>query len=163
MPIHLRKAVTRINGTDKVESVTMSKVTADGEIIPNTEETIDVDFVCIAGGLYPLGELAAVANCPFRYVEELGGHVPVHNEQMETPIEGLYVAGNITGVESAQVASAQGTGPGLSLAQNEIDRPEIKDRLTRAMENVRRERKSTRLNSSHVAISYAVFCLKKKR
>src|SRR5437870_9783328 len=26
----------------------------------------------------------------------------------------------------------------------------------------RRDRKSTRLNSSHVAISYAVFCLKKK-
>src|SRR5207253_11468157 len=26
-----------------------------------------------------------------------------------------------------------------------------------------RERKSTRLNSSHVAISYAVFCLKKKK
>src|SRR5439155_2733254 len=28
--------------------------------------------------------------------------------------------------------------------------------------NVTRDRKSTRLNSSHVAISYAVFCLKKK-
>src|SRR5690625_6846106 len=28
---------------------------------------------------------------------------------------------------------------------------------------VDRDRKSTRLNSSHVAISYAVFCLKKKR
>src|SRR5690625_5485352 len=28
--------------------------------------------------------------------------------------------------------------------------------------NHRRDRKSTRLNSSHVAISYAVFCLKKK-
>src|SRR5690625_5944302 len=27
---------------------------------------------------------------------------------------------------------------------------------------VRKDRKSTRLNSSHVAISYAVFCLKKK-
>src|SRR5438874_7798462 len=27
----------------------------------------------------------------------------------------------------------------------------------------RRDRKSTRLNSSHVEISYAVFCLKKKR
>src|SRR5690625_6247414 len=26
-----------------------------------------------------------------------------------------------------------------------------------------RDRKSTRLNSSHVAISYAVFCLKKKK
>src|SRR5699024_12835870 len=27
----------------------------------------------------------------------------------------------------------------------------------------RRDRKSTRLNSSHVSMSYAVFCLKKKR
>src|SRR5690625_6124246 len=30
------------------------------------------------------------------------------------------------------------------------------------MENTHQDRKSTRLNSSHVAISYAVFCLKKK-
>src|SRR5215510_15640652 len=29
--------------------------------------------------------------------------------------------------------------------------------------NVTEDRKSTRLNSSHVAISYAVFCLKKKK
>src|SRR5690625_5777989 len=28
---------------------------------------------------------------------------------------------------------------------------------------IQRDRKSTRLNSSHVAISYAVFCLKKKK
>src|SRR5690554_7003789 len=31
-----------------------------------------------------------------------------------------------------------------------------------AFEIARRDRKSTRLNSSHVRISYAVFCLKKK-
>src|SRR5690625_6178413 len=34
--------------------------------------------------------------------------------------------------------------------------------LTKAGSNGSRDRKSTRLNSSHVAISYAVFCLKKK-
>src|SRR5690625_7088071 len=33
--------------------------------------------------------------------------------------------------------------------------------LKKALDNIR-DRKSTRLNSSHVAISYAVFCLKKK-
>src|SRR5439155_20035059 len=33
----------------------------------------------------------------------------------------------------------------------------------RVCEFPRRDRKSTRLNSSHVAISYAVFCLKKKK
>src|SRR5207253_6237085 len=32
-----------------------------------------------------------------------------------------------------------------------------------AFPNQFRDRKSTRLNSSHVAISYAVFCLKKKK
>src|SRR5690625_5792932 len=31
------------------------------------------------------------------------------------------------------------------------------------LEYLDKDRKSTRLNSSHVAISYAVFCLKKKR
>src|SRR5437870_8056753 len=31
------------------------------------------------------------------------------------------------------------------------------------LEQVLKDRKSTRLNSSHVAISYAVFCLKKKK
>src|SRR5690349_23974807 len=36
--------------------------------------------------------------------------------------------------------------------------PECFDAETRAL-----DRKSTRLNSSHVEISYAVFCLKKKR
>src|SRR5690625_384948 len=34
---------------------------------------------------------------------------------------------------------------------------------TVATETSGRDRKSTRLNSSHVAISYAVFCLKKKK
>src|SRR2546426_8701150 len=32
-----------------------------------------------------------------------------------------------------------------------------------ACERPRRDRKSTRLNSSHLVISYAVFCLKKKK
>src|SRR3989442_10711501 len=34
---------------------------------------------------------------------------------------------------------------------------------SRALDDRRRDRKSTRLNSSHVRISYAVFCLKKKK
>lgn len=116
MPIHVRKSMIQINGTDKVESVTLANLTTDGEVIPGSEEIVEVDFVCIAGGLYPLAELAAVIGCPFQYVEELGGHVPVHNEQMETPVDGLFVAGNITGIESSKVAKDQGTLAGISIA-----------------------------------------------
>src|SRR3954469_26080226 len=35
--------------------------------------------------------------------------------------------------------------------------------LERGHERLQRDRKSTRLNSSHVEISYAVFCLKKNK
>ena len=128
MPIHIRKAITQINGTEKVESVTMCDITSDGKQVPGSEKVIEVDFVCIAGGLYPLAELASVIGCPFQYVEELGGHVPIHNEEMETPLEGLFVAGNITGIESAKVARAQGTLAGYSIAkQNDKVQQAIKD------------------------------------
>src|SRR5207253_7002814 len=43
----------------------------------------------------------------------------------------------------------------------------VKQKVLRVLESaargINRDRKSTRLNSSHVAISYAVFCLKKKK
>src|SRR2546422_1277884 len=53
-----------------------------------------------------------------------------------------------------------------SLAQEErADRPfvDAPERSVREKEFVERDRKSTRLNSSHGYISYAVFCLKKKK
>src|SRR2546426_6964259 len=44
---------------------------------------------------------------------------------------------------------------------------EVRDVLAAELDDVwlgrRRDRKSTRLNSSHLVISYAVFCLKKKK
>src|SRR5258707_7059594 len=39
---------------------------------------------------------------------------------------------------------------------------EVRDDLALVVEEGQRDRKSTRLNSSHANISYAVFCLKKK-
>src|SRR5438270_6991013 len=41
--------------------------------------------------------------------------------------------------------------------------PPVRDSATASVRPPRLDRKSTRLNSSHSQISYAVFCLKKKR
>src|SRR5690625_3420758 len=116
IPIMLRKAVVEIYGEEVVEGVKIATIDQHGEVIKGTEEKISADFVCIAGGLYPLAELAAIAGCPFYLIEELGGYVPLHNAQMETTLEGLFVAGNITGIEGAKVAAAQGRTAGLSIA-----------------------------------------------
>src|SRR3712207_8476905 len=48
----------------------------------------------------------------------------------------------------------------LRLAEVAADRLAVEPRLAR---DLARDRKSTRLNSSHANISYAVFCLKKKK
>src|SRR5699024_11230529 len=49
--------------------------------------------------------------------------------------------------------------------ENEITEEELmsEDEIKATVEENLEDRKSTRLNSSHVAISYAVFCSKKKR
>lgn len=141
MPIHVRKAVSKINGTDKVESVTLVDVTPDGEIVSGSEKDVAVDFVCIAGGLYPLAELAAAMGLPFQYSEELGGHVPLHNEAMETSLEGVYVAGNITGIESAKVARAQGKVAGLSIVKNS-GKANVDGKIATAIQEVKDTRAS---------------------
>ncbi|MFU0790177.1 hypothetical protein [Virgibacillus proomii] len=75
VPIQLRKAVIEIDGTNQVEGVTVSTIDKDGNPIFGSEEKIACDFVCIAGGLYPLTELAELAGCPFYYVNELGTNI----------------------------------------------------------------------------------------
>ncbi|KXO02018.1 NAD(P)/FAD-dependent oxidoreductase [Bacillus tropicus] len=136
-PLHLRKAALEIIGTDQVEGVRVANIDTKGNIVTGSEQIYEADFVCIAGGLYPLAELAAVAGCPFRYIPELGGHVPLHSETMETPLAGLFVAGNITGIESGKIAMAQGTVAGLSIAKYASKKRDIVDQqLTRAIQNV---------------------------
>src|SRR5207249_10745613 len=55
--------------------------------------------------------------------------------------------------------------PRHALLAGRGERPRHRDRPCRHRTGAapQRDRKSTRLNSSHVSISYAVFCLKKKK
>jgi len=136
-PLQLRKAALEILGKDQVEGVLTADIDASGNVIKGTEKIYEADFVCIAGGLYPLAELTAVAGCPFQYIPELGGHVPHHSEKMETPLEGLFVAGNITGIESGKIAMAQGTTAGISIAMHAgKGGASIDEELKKAMKNV---------------------------
>ncbi|WP_025027905.1 NAD(P)/FAD-dependent oxidoreductase [Caldalkalibacillus mannanilyticus] len=144
LSVQMRKAALRIIGKSQVEGIILADLTRDGKVIPGTETTHAVDFVCLAGGLYPLAELAAIAGCPFYYIPELGGHVPLHNERMETPLKGLYVAGNITGIESAKIAMAQGRTAGLSIANTHADLAgSLEEKIEQAVQEVHKARKAS--------------------
>ncbi|QJD88476.1 NAD(P)/FAD-dependent oxidoreductase [Cohnella herbarum] len=142
-PLQLRRSALEIVGTDSVEGVRVAKITPDGRVVAGSERFVEADFVCIAGGLYPLAELAAVAGCPFRYAPQLGGHIPLHAESMRTPLSRLYVAGNITGVESAKVAIAQGAVAGTAMALDDSGGASIalSAELERAISRVKQVRR----------------------
>src|SRR3712207_8638518 len=54
-------------------------------------------------------------------------------------------------------------GDAAELEDAALLQPQQRDALVLVGEEVDADRKSTRLNSSHANISYAVFCLKKKK
>src|SRR2546426_3940927 len=72
---------------------------------------------------------------PLAIVDIGTGHVPAHDLS-------LVVAHRVVARQKPPIAPVGGAQPDLQLV---------------------RDRKSTRLNSSHLVISYAVFCLKKKK
>lgn len=116
MRVRARTACLQVVGREEAEGVVLVPLDRYGRPVSHQAYTLPVDVVCLAGGLTPLAELAAVAGCRFAHVPELGGQVPLHGPHYETTAERIYVAGNITGVESAEVALAQGTAAGLAIA-----------------------------------------------
>ena len=117
VPIITSHTVKQAIGKNQVEAVTIAAVDKEWNLIPGTEETLKVDTICIAAGLSPLAELAWMAGCECMYLPELGGYVPIHNEKMESTLPGVYVSGDLAGVEEASTAMEEGRLAGLSVVE----------------------------------------------
>lgn len=116
VPILTSHTILAAHGRDSVERATISRLDEKWRPIPGTEKVLNVDVICIAVGLTPLTELLWQAGCDMKYIPELGGHVPLRNENLETNIKGVYVAGDISGVEEASAAMVEGRLAGASAA-----------------------------------------------
>src|SRR5690625_540378 len=96
-----------------------------------------------------------------RLIDE-GESVHIHVGQSDTSVGEVRAALGpepligLSAADSAEFAAARNTG-----VVDLIGIGPVFDTTTKA--DAPEDRKSTRLNSSHVAISYAVFCLKKKK
>lgn len=117
VPIYVGHTITQVLGTNHVEQVEIAAVDAQFTPVPGTEQRLEADTVCLAVGLNPMTELLWMAGCEFCYIPAFGGHVPLHNRDMETTIQGLYVAGDVTGVEEASSAMEEGNMAGIAVAQ----------------------------------------------
>src|SRR3712207_8194741 len=77
--------------------------------------------------------------------------------------DALPILGPAAGSGTGAVRFAQGTGRREASDNGKSSAMVQHRRVSIAAARVSRDRKSTRLNSSHANISYAVFCLKKKK
>lgn len=90
IPLYLSHTITRITGSPRVESVTISKVDEKRNPIPGTEITFDCDTVLLSVGLIPENEVAKSAGIAL----DPRTKGPIVYENMETSIEGIFAAGN---------------------------------------------------------------------
>ncbi|WP_422446810.1 NAD(P)/FAD-dependent oxidoreductase [Thermoanaerobacterium sp. DL9XJH110] len=104
--------------TGALERAVIWQVDDKWQPIPGTEKVLKVDVMCIAVGLSPLAEILWQAGCKMKYVPQLGGHVALRNENMETTVSGIYVAGDVAGVEEASSAMIEGRLAGLNAAKS---------------------------------------------
>ena len=118
VPILVGTTISRVVGQGKVEAVVLATLGPDGKIDPQSERTLAADTVGLAVGLTPLTELAWMAGCEFFFSPKLGGHLPLHDENMLTSLPYLYVAGDITGVEEASTAMEEGRLAGIATAES---------------------------------------------
>jgi len=116
VPILTSHTVLSALGKEQVEGAVICRVGEDFKPIARTSRKLDVDTVCLAVGLTPLSELLWQSGCRMVYVPELGGHVAWHNENMQTSLCHVYLAGDVSGIEEASTAMLEGRVAGAHAA-----------------------------------------------
>lgn len=91
IPLYLSHTVTRINGSPRLESVTINRVDDALQPIPGTEEIWPCDTLILSAGLIPDNELSLQAGVALD--PETGG--PVVDEFCLTSVPGIFAAGNV--------------------------------------------------------------------
>ena len=118
VPILISHTVQEVFGSNCVEGAVIVNLDKKWKPILGSERKLKVDLVCLSVGLTPLTELAWMDGCKFTYIPALGGHIPIHDWNMESSKKGLYVAGDLTGIEEASTALEEGRLAGLAIAES---------------------------------------------
>ena len=118
VPIYIKHTIVEVKGDERVNEVIIAEVDDKFKPIPGTEKSIKADVVTIGAGLKPSVELTRLLNCKLTFNPVFGGWIPLHNKDMETSNEGVYVAGDSTGVEEANTALEEGKIAGIAAAQS---------------------------------------------
>lgn len=151
VPTKFGHAVVRAVGEQEVAGAVVAKVDATGRPVPGTEETLDVDTICLNFGFVPATELAGLAGCQQRFDPHFGCSATVTNEEMETSRPGIFAVGEVRGIGGAEVALLEGRIAG-AVAAGQLGHPVDEERLA----ELHREWQRARAAVKALAASFAI-------
>ncbi|MCR5320758.1 MAG: FAD-dependent oxidoreductase [Lachnospiraceae bacterium] len=117
VPFYLSHTIVKAEGQEKVTGVTIAEVDDKFQFIPGTEKHFDVDTICLAVGLSPMSQLLKMAGAQMEDNPRRGGQVPICDEYGRTSIPGVFVAGDVSGIEEASSAMIEGRMAGIVAAE----------------------------------------------
>lgn len=117
VPFYLSHTIVKAEGEECVTGVTIAEVDNHFQFIEGTEKHFDVDTICLAVGLSPMSQLLKMAGCQIEDNPKRGGQVPICDEYGRTSIPGIFVAGDVSGIEEASSAMIEGRMAGLAAAE----------------------------------------------
>jgi len=116
VPILVRHSVKEALGKESVTGAVIQQLDEKWQPMAGTEQTIWCDAICLAVGLTPFADLLWQCGCDMKFIPELGGHTAVRGKDMQTSVEGIYIAGDVAGIEEASSAMVEGYLAGLNAA-----------------------------------------------
>lgn len=117
VPFYLSHTIVEAEGDECVTGVTIAEVDSSFKFIPGTEKHFDVDTICLAVGLSPMSQLLKMAGAKMEDNPKRGGQVPICDEYGRTSLPGVFVAGDVSGIEEASSAMIEGRMAGIVAAE----------------------------------------------
>ncbi|MEW2044800.1 NAD(P)/FAD-dependent oxidoreductase [Streptomyces sp. NPDC005476] len=105
-----RHTVSEAHGTERLESVTVTALDAEGRPVPGTERRIACDTLAVGHGMLPHTDLADGLGC------RLDGPRVYADDEQRTDVPGVWAAGETTGIGGAALSLAEGHIAGRSAA-----------------------------------------------
>ena len=142
VPFYLSHTIVKAEGDECVTGVTIAEIDDKFKIIPGTEKHFDVDTICLAVGLSPMSQLLKMAGAEMEDNPKRGGQVPICDEYGRTSIPGVFVAGDVSGIEEASSAMIEGRMAGivasnfLGFIDEEVMKNELSD-MEKALDGLR--------------------------
>ncbi len=100
-PVRYRRKIIEARGDGQLEEVVIGKVDKDGRLLPGSEKVIATPALAVGYGFVPNVEGPQLAGCDLEYAADKGGWIVSSNDRLESSMENIFVAGEVTGVGGA--------------------------------------------------------------